>query len=146
MKIKGKNLALKKESGDMADVFAAGLVIIAATFLVLVFIGFSKSVQMRMHLDNVAKKYLYQMESIGYMTAENESNMIEDFKDYGATVQINDATTMQRVKYGDTVTLDIIVMFEHPIYQAINKDNPILRKYIKPAVMYHILLEATSKW
>jgi len=135
----------EKEYGTAVDVLAAGLVIVAATFMILLYFGFSKSAQLRLDLDTVAKKYLYQMESTGYLTPENRTKLASDVEKLGARV-IENHSTITRVKYGGIVALDITVAFDNPVTQMVNTNLPIFNGLIDDVIQYRIFLEATSKW
>ena len=144
-KINNQKNTKEKEHGTAVDVLAAGLVIVAATFILLLYFGFSKSVQLRIDLDTIAKKYLYQMEGTGYLTPENQTKLARDMENVGARI-IEDRSTITRVKYGGVVALDITVVFDNPVTQMVNVNLPILSGLIDDVVQYRIIMEATSKW
>lgn len=135
----------KKEKGTAADMLAAGLVILIVVFVLLFFMGFSKSIQLRLSYDNIAKKYLYRMESTGYLSAADIAALNSDIKNTGGRV-ISNESTFSRVRYGGTVTLDICIEFPNPVLEFLNKDNYFVNLLVEDVQTYHIRWEATAKW
>ena len=136
----------KKENGNVIDMVATMLTFLFLITLLLVFIGASKSVQQRILFDTIAKKYLSQMESAGYLSDTMIDAMIQEYEEISATVEINQETTRKQVAYGGVVRLDIQLSFRNPVWQLINKDNGLFFYQEEEMLQYHIELESTAKW
>lgn len=132
----------RKENGSM-DLIGAVYVLLFVFVMLLVYIGISKSVQLKLQCDTIAKNYLYRMEACGYLKQADYESMVADFRGIGATnVSKNIGTTSKQVAYGDFVVLDVTITVPNPILENLNIDF----LGISPQITYDIVLEATAKW
>lgn len=134
----------KKESG-IVNMLVSCLTIFVTLILLLCCIGFSHTVQLKLQMDTLAKKYLYQMEARGYMSPDDYSLMEQEFESLG--VAITDVgTTKLQVPYGGKVTLAVACKFDNPMLQYFNQDAAFGLSIFEEEQNYTITMEATAKW
>lgn len=137
----------KTEHGWMVDQLGALLVILFVCAILVAFIQYSKLVEIKLSCDNIGKKYLYQMEQMGYMTAEDKQNMKNELAN---ALDLTEAqknsitfsgvgTNGVQVSYGGRVELICNVTFSNPMAENFGT-------MFAPEMSYQINMSATSKW
>lgn len=109
----------KKEDGDMVDMMGSVLVLIFVFGMVLAYFSYSKMIQMKMSIDNIAKEYLYQMEESGQFTTAMQNSMKAELQALGCTVNNFTGTSptgATQAGYGSVITLKCSVTFPNPLY------------------------------
>lgn len=109
----------KKEDGDMIDMMGSVLVLIFVFGMVLAYFSYSKMIQMKMSIDNIAKEYLYQMEESGQFTTAMQNSMKAELQALGCTVNNFTGTSptgSTQAGYGSVITLKCSVTFPNPLY------------------------------
>lgn len=156
--MKGTPFYKRKENGNAIDLIASVFVVAFIFALILSYACYGKTVQERLAIDNIAKKYLYRMEENGYMLPAEKDMMVADLGRIGATVEENGwtvttssgtyVTDESQVTYGDTVTLACKVKFPNPFYQTFGTAGAFFRmnRYTEEYVSYEIVMSSTSKW
>lgn len=158
----------KKESGSLVIDELGSLLVMAFVFaMLLAYVAYSKQVQMKLAIDNVAKEYLYQMEQEGYLSNEMMNLMTEDLVLIGVKREsISFAGTSHmdtnQAAYGDIITLRCSVTFDNPLYTLLSVEkhsngqeyNPQTNASgtfftiagLNPTITYNINMPATAKW
>lgn len=172
-KYKMKPRFFRKELGSMViDELSCILVMGFMFAMIFAYTGYSKMVQTRLAIDNVAKEYLYQMEQVGYLSSEMEHLMAEDLALIGVdknTIDFSRTSHKEtnQAAYGDIVTLNCVVTFDNPLYSMLsvekksngreytldnngNPTNPEGTMFtvagLNPKITYTVNMSATAKW
>lgn len=98
----------KKEAGFsnlVTGVFTITICITAMTIICMYAISSTGILNSKSDVDMIMRKYIIRMESEGYLTAEDETELIQELKDTGMTNIDISGTTRNEVEYGETVYL-----------------------------------------
>lgn len=137
----------KKESG-LTSMLTVLPVLFAVLALLLALLGFSEMVQLKLQADTIAKKYLYQIESYGYLSEANYEKMEEEYANMGVTI-LDTGTTLgesNRVPYGSVAILSIQLTFTNPLGKYFSQSNALADITVENTQTYNIYMEATAKW
>jgi len=140
----------KKESGSMLiDEIGSLLVLVFMIAMILAYAGYSKSVQTRLSIDSIAKKYLYQMEAQGYLSTNMQADMTNDMAGIGVTIENFSGTSHTAVQagYGDKITLGCTLSFDNPLYSFFTVEKGgLFSAIIEDTIEYSINMSSTAKW
>lgn len=146
------------------DYIAAIFIMSFAIAMVFLFAGYSKVVQQRLAVDNIAKEYLYKAEENGYLTSEDIDNLTNDLIKTGCYKSSIDftGTTVSQVAYGGKVTVTIKCEYDNPLFTLFTKQISAGSDYhvnestidkdgkettgTKPKLKYFHSISSTSKW
>lgn len=116
-----QNKLIFEDGVNFVDLLSSCLCLLFAVATIGLYLCFGKTIEMKLDADRIAKSYLYRMESAGYLTASDKADMIAAFNEAGFTVNSTRNSTTSLVEYGNPVTLNIKVSFQHPITQIFTK-------------------------
>lgn len=98
----------RKDAGDIiGDLVPLLLAAIAMAVLVVGFSGFSVMIDRKNQVEQIARKYILEMEVKGYLTSEDRTALLEDLAEAGVTDVDLSGTTVTMVSYGSMITLTI---------------------------------------
>lgn len=109
---------MKKDNGDTFNSIMPNLLcVVVVCVFTLLFISWIASIEHRQNLNQICRKYILQMESTGYLTAEQQANLITELKNAGmVTVDTHwnepNGTTGKQVNYGEEVNLKVTGQME----------------------------------
>lgn len=93
-------------------------------------------------MNQVARKYLLEMETVGYLPAERLETLVADLGEYGLTEITLNETTTTPVSYGQSIQLDVKGMLKTDVYLGI----PFVAEAQKElTIPIHICLHSTAK-
>lgn len=98
----------KKETGFsnlVSGTFTMVISIMAMALICLYNISSTGILNSKSDVNMIMRKYIIRMESNGYLTADDESELMEELKDVGMTNIDISGTTLSEVEYGETVYL-----------------------------------------
>lgn len=104
---------MKKDNGDTFNSIMPNLLcVVVVCVFTLLFISWIASIEHRQNLNQICRKYILQMESTGYLTAEQQASLISELKNAGmVTVDTHwneaNGTTGKQVNYGEEVNLKV---------------------------------------
>ncbi len=98
---------LKCRKGSVTDVMSAGICVIAMTVLMLAFTGSIQLLNSKSRIDQIARKYILRMETVGYLTGADRLELTEELTALGAIELDYTGSTMNHVAYGSTISLVI---------------------------------------
>lgn len=122
----------KKEEGNVIDWLASVLVMIMMFAMIMTMATFARSVDIRLHVNNVMKKYLYTMEENGFLQTEDKTNLEAELESdpYIEKAQVisdgSDGTNVgknNQVAYGDKVYLKVKVIIKNPVYEYMHTSS-----------------------
>lgn len=143
----------RKEPGNIIDQLAGVLTMCFMFAALLAYICFGRMVQIRLDIDNIAKKYLYQMEQYGYLKDQDKDKLIENLKNIpevsktGREPEIlpNTNTSTNVADYGELVTLDFKVYVHNPLHDHFNTPGWFYVDGINETEEYHVNISSTAK-
>lgn len=97
-----------KEAGFsnlVSGIFTMVICIMAMALICLYNISSTGILNSKSDVNMIMRKYIIRMESNGYLTADDESELMEELKDVGMTNIDISGTTLSEVEYGETVYL-----------------------------------------
>lgn len=97
-----------KEAGFsnlVTGIFTMVICIMAMALICLYNISSTGILNSKSDVNMIMRKYIIRMESNGYLTADDESELMEELKDVGMTNIDLSGTTLSEVEYGETVYL-----------------------------------------
>jgi len=97
----------QSHAGSVADVLSAGICVIAMTVLMLAYTGSIRLLNSKAEIDQIARKYILRMETVGYLTAQDSLLMTQELAGLGVTEIDYTGSTMNRVSYGEEISLVI---------------------------------------
>ena len=98
---------MKKQKGNVGNLMITGICTLAMMVLMLSYLGHVELLNQKAEVDQLARKYILKMETVGYLTAEDRSMLVLELEDTGASELDFSGSTMSRVTYGMPVTLQI---------------------------------------
>jgi len=97
---------MKKEKGNIGDMMAACICILAMTALMVAYIGNIGLVYQKTAVGQLARKYILRMEVTGELTPSDRTALLQELSDIGATEVALEATGGEAA-YGEPVELII---------------------------------------
>lgn len=91
----------------MADLLSAGLCILGMTVVMLSYMENVSLIHQKTEVGQVARKYILRMETVGYLTASDETALQQELTSLGVTEIDLDGTTLHEMSYGSPITLEI---------------------------------------
>lgn len=92
-------------SNIVTGIFTMGICIMAMTLICLYNISATGILNSKSDVNMIMRKYIIRMESEGYLTPEDETELMEELKEAGMTNIDISGTTLSEVEYGETVYL-----------------------------------------
>ena len=97
----------KCHKGSVADVMSVGICVIAMTVLMLAYMGSVRLLNSKSQIDQIARKYILRMETVGYLTGNDCLQMTQELAALGAIELDYTGSTLDQVDYGSTISLVI---------------------------------------
>ncbi len=98
---------MKKEQGNIGELLAAGLCIVAMTVLMFSYLNFVKVFQQKEHVGQIARKYILRMETVGMLNGDDEGKLMDELAEIGVKNVNLQGTTTWQVSYGEEIVLQI---------------------------------------
>ena len=87
------------------DVMSVGICVIAMTVLMLAYMGSVQLLNSKSLIDQITRKYILRMETVGYLTGNDQLEMTQEFTALGAAELDYTGSTLNQVDYGSTISL-----------------------------------------
>lgn len=98
---------MKKQDGNVSQLLAAGICILAMTMLMMAYMGCVSLIQQKTEVSQLARKYILRMETVGYLTDSDRAQLLQELSDTGVTGTDLSETTVNDTPYGEPITLHI---------------------------------------
>ena len=98
---------MRSAEGSIGDCLAACICMLLMTLLLLAYIDNVGVMDEKEKVNQIARKYILRMESVGSLNATDKLQLCEDLENAGVTDICLDGTTQQEVPYGATLELCI---------------------------------------
>lgn len=99
---------MRKSKGNVADIMASGICILAMTVVMLAYMDSVALFHQKTEAGQIARKYILRMETVGYLTAQDHTALLQELNTIGITEISLEGSTMYKVSYGYPITLHII--------------------------------------
>lgn len=96
---------MNKENGTITDLLSVGMCILALTTVMMAFLNCTSLVAQKQTVCQLTRKYILRMETVGYLTAADETALLEELNAAGVTDCDFRGSTMTRIGYGTPLTL-----------------------------------------
>lgn len=98
---------MRKERGNIGDLMATGICILAMTAIMLAYLGNMSLIQQKMEVSQIARKYILRMETVGTLTDTDRAALCAELEAAGVTELCLDGTTLVQARYGEPVVLQL---------------------------------------
>lgn len=165
----------KREDGNAVDMMGAVFVCIMLFAMILATAAYSALVERKLGIDNTVKEHLYLTEQYGYLRGLPSGNLpltrnrnLDGSADTSGltldaaslvktlmegngckTVTITNHTTKNQQAYGNKVEVEVIVVFDSPMYKVLGTNDP--HAWFKlfgldDEITYTVSYTSTSRW
>lgn len=97
----------RQDKGSVADIMVTGIFVLAMMVVMLSFFENLKLIHQKTEVDQIARRYILRMETVGGLTAEDEVMLREELQSFGVTDVDLAGTTMGSAGYGAPIRLRI---------------------------------------
>ncbi len=98
---------MTRERGDIGDLLATGLCILAMTAIMFTYMDSVSLIAQKMEVSQIARKYILRMETVGMLTDEDRADLCEELAAAGVTGLRLDGTTFAQAGYGQPIILQL---------------------------------------
>lgn len=98
---------MRREAGNISELLGTGLCILAMTALMMFYLGSVELMQQKSEVSQLARKYILRMETVGFLTQQDEQILCSELTDAGVTGIDLTGSTRSQVSYGESITLRI---------------------------------------
>lgn len=98
---------MKREAGNVGSLMATGICILAMTVVMLAFMQCVAVIQQKSGVNQLARKYILKMETVGYLTSQEQTRLQGELEQLGVEDIRLDGSTLHQVNYGDPIELTI---------------------------------------
>lgn len=96
---------MKREKGNVGDIMIACFCMLAMTVVMLSYMDNIQLIQLKTEVSQLARKYILEMETVGYLTEQSQRLLTEKLELLGVTDIDYEGTTDVAVGYGEPITL-----------------------------------------
>lgn len=96
---------MKREKGNVGDFMITGFCMLAMTVVVLSYMDNVRLIQQKTSVSQLARKYILEMETVGYLTQQSQKMLTGELEVLGVTEIHYEGTTDVPVGYGEPITL-----------------------------------------
>lgn len=97
----------QQDKGNIADIMVTGIFILAMMVVMLSFLENLKLIHQKTEVDQIARRYILRMETVGGLLAEDEVMLCEELQSAGVADIDLTGTTMGSAGYGAPIRLRI---------------------------------------
>lgn len=120
---KVKEILLKKKDGRVDKGATLFFFIMIIAIMTIISLNAFNDMDSKNNIGHVGRNYMLRIESNGYLTGEDEQNMVEELKNLGVTNINVTGTTKSKVGYGKKCNLNVSGKFNLTILEIINTFN-----------------------
>lgn len=97
----------KSTNGNVGELMTTGICVMAITMLLVSYYDCVGLIQQKIQMGQLARGYILEMETDGYLTPQNEENLKADLAAIGVSDVELGNTTMQSKGFGERIELII---------------------------------------
>lgn len=98
---------MKKRKGSLVDVLSSLIVILCLTIIMLAYLYTIQAADMKLQIDQLARKYILEMETTGYLSEAEETRLKQELTQLQVEEIDLTGTTFSQAGYGNPVYLQI---------------------------------------
>lgn len=98
---------IKKDSGSFLNFVPILITLVVMSAMLIVYSSWVKNLEGKSQVDIIARNYLLQMETEGYLTQSARDNLLADLEEIGMINISLTGTTLTEVGYGNQIHLKI---------------------------------------
>lgn len=132
---------MKKQKGSLIDFLPTMIVVLAVIIIIFVSMDFVKLLNYRLDVKAVARGYILDMETAGYLSSGDATLFKQELSNMGAKNIDLSGTTMSMVGYGNAIYLKFIC--EVPI-EDLNMSSENLLQFFFEEISFPISVELKS--
>lgn len=96
-----------KDYGNIGNIMVTGIFVLSMVVVMLAFLENLKLIQQKAEVDQLARRYILRMETVGGLLAEERDALLGELADLGVTAIDLSGTTMDEAEYGSKIELQI---------------------------------------
>lgn len=97
----------RKEDGNIGDFLGAMLILLAMTVVMLSYMDVVGLVQDKMEINQLARRYILEMETVGCLDGAQEASLRENLERLGVTEVDLEGTTLMPAEYSEPIAIEI---------------------------------------
>lgn len=97
----------KKREGSVLDVLSVMVAVVASAVIMMAYLNIMQLHELKDSVSQLSRHYILRMETFGYLTAADRTQLLRELQELGATEVDLSGTTTTDVGYGNPVYLDI---------------------------------------
>lgn len=98
---------MKKKKGTVVDIVSVLIAVISIFIVMLLFIYIIQVVDVKKNADQLARKYILEMETIGYLPSSSYIQLLQELDALGITDVDLTGTSFSQAGYGNPIYLSI---------------------------------------
>lgn len=98
---------MRRCRGNIANLMAVGICVLAMTVVMLAYLESVALLHQKTEVGQLARKYILRMETVGYLTAGDQTALCQELAELGVTELSLEGTTLHGVPYGTPISLYI---------------------------------------
>lgn len=98
---------MKKKLGVLDDFLPTLIFLMLMAIMIFLFIGYNKAINQKTTLNSIARQYLLEMETSGYMTSAMKTNLVKDLNNAGFTTADGGSLTTDNINMSGTTFSDV---------------------------------------
>lgn len=102
-----KRLRPVTDRGSVANIMVTGIFVLSMAVVMLSFLENMKLIQQKAEVDQLARRYILRMETVGGLLTEDKDSLVDELTALGVTAIDLSGTTMGETGYGAEITLQI---------------------------------------
>lgn len=102
-----KNMRPGKNPGSVLDILSVLVMVIALSILMLAYLESMRMLELKEEISQISRRYILKMETLGCLSPEDMTDMVQALSDLGLENIDLSGTTMLDAGYGNPVTLSI---------------------------------------
>lgn len=100
-------IKLRRQKGNVGNIMITGIFILAMAVIMLAFLDNMWLIQQKAEVDQLARRYILRMETVGGLTPEDREDLLLELSERGVTEVNLAGTTSGEAGYGAKIVLRI---------------------------------------
>lgn len=96
---------MRRERGNVGEIMITGFCMLAMMVVMLSYMDNVQLIQQKAAVSQLARKYILEMETVGYLTSQSKRVLTEELQQLGVADIDYEGTTDTAVGYGEPITL-----------------------------------------
>jgi len=110
----------KKDPGSMVDFVYVLCALVIVTIICIIMMNWYSDLDKKTKIEMLGREYILRMETLGYLSEEDQDSLIKELKEYGVIDITLTGTTKEAVDNGNKIILNVVGSLEVNAYQLEN--------------------------